>query len=159
MRKAIIVIVVVFLWAGNVSAQQADVVSINQATASSGIGVKPVSSPWSLLDMSRISWSHSYSVSFFSGGSTSGSAGLLHSTMFYELSPKLSLSFSLGVLHNSNALWNNDSHNANLLPGFQLDYHPSDNFRMSISVQRGMGYHSPFVGRSFVYPHNPRLSE
>ncbi len=118
------------------------------------LGVEPVRSPFSLFDLSRISWSHSYSVSFFSGGIGSGSAGLWSSVMHYDLHDNLSLSVNLAVSHNSGAMWGDGSTDAQFLPGFRLDYHPSEKFRMIIDFQQVDGrtaymrgspyYHSPY---------------
>ena len=128
-----------------VSAQQADVASARQTAeeAGSGIGVTPARSSFSLLDGSRITWSHSYSVSFFSGGNVSGSVGFLSSTMHYEISTRLSLAVNLGVVHNTSALWGSGQHNATLLPGFRLDYRPADNIFMSVSYQQYPGGYVP----------------
>ncbi len=127
-------------------ADQAEIEEINRATV---LGVKPAVSPFSLIDLSRVKWSHSYSVGFFSGGSYSGSMGLYNTSMFYELSSKLSLTVNLGIAHNTGAIWGDGSSDANLLPGFRLDYHPSENFRMSIGIQRYSGYYVPYNYRPY----------
>jgi hypothetical protein len=110
-----------------------------------GIGIQPANSAYSLLDLSRITWSHSYSVSFFSGGSTSGSVGLWTTQMNYEISSKLHLALNIGLLHNPGALWSNgEKSEATVLPGFRLDYQPSRNVFMSVSFQQYSGYYSPY---------------
>ncbi len=76
------------------SAQMIEKVDLTNVGNSGSFGVQPAPTPFSLLDLSRISWSNSYSVSYFSGGNNSGSTGLLNSTMFYEVSSKLSLQSS-----------------------------------------------------------------
>lgn len=152
MKTALVTLFVVAM-AASASAQltdQAEIEEINRATV---LGVKPAVSPFSLIDLSRVKWSHSYSVGFFSGGDYSGSMGLFNTTMFYELSSKLSLTLNLGIAHNTGAMWGDGSTDANLLPGFRLDYHPSENFRMSIGVQRYSGYYVPWTYRpSWDYP-------
>jgi len=151
--KTALVTLFVVAMAASASAQltdQAEIEEINRATV---LGVKPAVSPFSLIDLSRVKWSHSYSVGFFSGGDYSGSMGLFNTTMFYELSSKLSLTLNLGIAHNTGAMWGDGSTDANLLPGFRLDYHPSENFRMSIGVQRYSGYYVPWTYRpSWDYP-------
>lgn len=107
--------------------------------SSSSLGLKGAPNPFSLLDISRIRWSHSYSISYFSGGNMSGSAGLLNTNMYYPFSNSLSLSVNIGVLHNSGAIWGDGKNNATILPGFQLDYHPSEKFRMTIGFQKVSG--------------------
>ncbi|MBK7140670.1 MAG: hypothetical protein IPH75_01160 [bacterium] len=110
------------------------------STTSSSLGLQGAPNPFSLLDISRIRWSHSYSISYLSGGDRSGSAGLLKTTMFYDFSKSLSLSVNVGVLHNSGAIWGDSKNDATVLPGFTLDYHPSEKFRMSIGFQKVSGY-------------------
>lgn len=104
------------------------------------LGLKPADKPFSLIDLSRIKWSNSYSLSFFSGGGTSGSAGLYTTALFYEFSPSLSLGLKLGVLHNPGSLFNRTaSTNASFLPGINLDFHPNENFRVSIGIDSYTG--------------------
>ena len=158
MMRVSLIFLTLLVCAVPLSAQQADVASLNSSISNAGLGVRPLSSPFSLLDASRITWSHSYSVCFFSGGNTSGSLGALNSTMFYEISPKLSLTINLGMLHNSGALWGNGDHSATLLPGFRLDYQPSENVHMSVSYQRYNGYLFPNYWRGYgryISPFSP----
>lgn len=138
--KKILVISFILLIAISAQAQLADQAVIEQSSRTSSIGIKPAATPFSLLDFSRIKWSHSYSVSFFSGGTYSGSMGLLNTSMFYEFSSKLSLALNVGVAHNPGAIWGDANNNATILPGFQLDYHPSKNFNISIGMQTYRGY-------------------
>jgi len=129
---------------------KSDMPNIEQ-TSNTGIGLEPAKTPFSLLDFSRIKWSNSYSVSFFSGGGSSGSLGLLNTTMFYEFSSKLSMGVNIGILHNTGAIWGDGRTDASVLPSFMLDYHPSEKFRMSLMVEtlRGSfgdyGYNSHYL--------------
>lgn len=134
------------------SAQMADRAELENVTKNGGLSVKPAANPFSLLDMSRVRWSHSYSVSFFSGGATSGSVGLLNSTMFYDISKSLSLSINLGIVH-SGGSWG-EGRQATILPGFTLDYHPSDKFRMTFMIQQYNLVLNPLVSGSSFW-HNP----
>ena len=159
MKRFVATIAVFMVFAGVAVAQQADLADLKESTATTPLGTKPTPSPSGLLDFSRMQFSHSYSVSFFSGGGTSSSLGMLNSTMFYEFSSKLSLAVNVGVLHNTGALWGSGEKNATLLPGFHLDYHPSEKFRMSVSFQQYSGYFSPYgspfyrssLGRLYPY--------
>jgi hypothetical protein len=144
MKKSSMVIVVVLLFAVPLMAQDIDVAKLRETNAANSLGIKPASTPFSLLDLSRIRWSNSYSVSFMSGAGGSGSVGLLNSTMFYEFSPKLSMALNIGIMHNAGAIWGDANNQATLLPGFQLDYHPSDKFSLSIGVSREAGWLSPY---------------
>ncbi len=108
MKRSLIIIFSLLILFGVSSAQQSDVGSLkgSSSNAISGLGVSPAKSPFSLIDLSRIKWSNSYSVAFFSGGGSSGSVGLWNTTMDYQISSKLFLAVNLGVLHNPGAMWN-----------------------------------------------------
>ena len=136
MRRYSLAIVIVMLLAVPLMAQDTEVAKLHEATPLNTLGVQPATTPFSLLDMSRLRWSNSYSVSFFSGSGYSGSAGLWNSTMLYEFSSKLSMALNIGILHNTGAIWGNGNTDATILPGFMLDYHPSEKFRMTIGVSR-----------------------
>lgn len=120
------------------------------SNTTTSIGLRPAATPFSLLDLSRVRWSHSYSVSYFSSARGSASTGLLNTTMFYDFSPKLSLALNLGLAHDPGALFGNGPRttNSSVLPGFALDYHPSDKFRMSIMFQQLNGDYAPNYRRS-----------
>lgn len=117
------------------------------------VGLRPVSKPFSLIDLSRVKWSHSYSVNFFSGGGTSGSIGMYTSSIFYELSNSLSFDVQIGIAHNPGSIFNNNTNsNAALYPSFNLDYHPSDNFRLSIGIAKHPGiYYNPYLQNGGYY--------
>jgi hypothetical protein len=161
MKWSLLIITSAVLLAGACLAQQADVASLKGTSSSSltGLGVSPASTPFSLIDLSRIKWSHSYSVAFFSGGGTSSSAGLWNTSLDYEISSKLFLSLNMGVLHNPGAIWGRTESNATFLPGFRLDYRPSNNFMMSVSVQQAAGYYDPYYSRSYLGRRYPFLTE
>jgi hypothetical protein len=150
--RNLITIVALFLLALPVSAQFVEQSPPNTDIAEQSFGAPPAETPFSLLDLSRIKWSHSYSVSYFSGGLGSGSLGLFTTTMFYEFSSKLSLDFNLSVAHDPSALWNDGkTSNTAFLPGFSLDYHPSQKFRMSLTYQQFVGnpYYSPYYSPNY----------
>lgn len=143
--KTLITIFAAVILTAPVSAQLVEEAPLANNAAQSSFGSRPAATPFSLLDLSRIRWSNSYSVTYFSGGNGSGSLGIFNTGMLYELSSKLSLNLSVGIAHNPSALWGDKrNNNTELLPGFLLDYHPSEKFRMSLSFQR-------FVGNNF-YP-------
>ncbi len=150
--KGILPVILVIVLGATASAQLSDEAELDALAHSNTLGVGPASSPFSLVDLSRIRWSHSYSLSFFSGGNYSGAVGLLNSTMFYELSPKLSLALNLGIAHNTGALWSNGNSRASFGPGFLLDYHPSRNFRIGLNVQWHEGSYYPLMYRSQLWP-------
>lgn len=150
-RIATVLIVFALTASGQVQGQITDMSGSNSRASVSAFGMKPVGNPFSLLDYSRIRWSHSYSVSFFSGGQSSGTLGMLNTRMFYDFSKSLSLTLNLGIAHTGGSLYANASNNAQFLPGFNLDYHPSKNFRMSISFQRYDGRYVPYGYAPYGY--------
>ena len=161
MKRSMIILFLLVILAALCSAQQADVASLKESSANSvsGLGISPAKSPFSLIDLSRIKWSNSYSVAFFSGGGSSGSVGLWNTSMDYQISSKLFLAVNVGVLHNPSSLWGRSESNATILPGFRLDYRPSDKFMMSISVQQGVGYYDPYYSHGYRGWPSPLLTE
>lgn len=159
MIRRIAVIAALLMFVSVAVAQTVDQASLKQTSGTNMLGIRPARSLFGLLDMSRINWSHSYSISYFSGGGRSGSFGLLNSTMSYELSSKLHLELDLSVLHNTGSLVSNGSADATLLPGFRLDYRPSDKFFMSLSVQSltgqpgGWYLYDPYAWRPYGWSH------
>lgn len=146
MKKFIILLaVIVFTFTLNASAQLVDKADIQSAKENS-LGLKPVAKPFSLIDLSRIKWSHSYSVNYFSGGGTSTGMGLYTGSMFYEISPSLSIDMQLSVAHNPGSLFNNSVANeTSFYPAMNLDYHPSENFRLSLRfISVPAGYYNPY---------------
>ena len=112
------------------------------------LGLKPASKPFSLIDLSKIKWSNSYSMSFFSGGGNSGSVGLYTGLISYEFSSALTLGLKLGIAHDPAALFNRQANSSTaFLPGFSLDYHPSEHFRFSIGMDS--------YGGAGFYPYRP----
>jgi hypothetical protein len=140
MKKIAYCTFITVLLAFSISAAQ----FVDNATISSAntnyLGLKPADKPFSLIDLSRIKWFNSYSLSYFSGGGSSGSAGLYTTSLFYELSSSLSVGLKLGILHNPGYLFDRTaSANASFLPGINLDFHPSQNFRISIGIDSYSG--------------------
>jgi hypothetical protein len=138
-----VVIAALILVAGSASAQMSEEAELQELSSEFNQGLRPAESPFSLLDISRIKWSHSYSVSFFSGGGYSGSAGLFQTSAVYDISSDLTLGVNLGIAH-SGFLLSEQSQDATFLPGFTLDYHPSDKFRMTLMIQTYNGLTSPY---------------
>ena len=161
MKRLFITSLVLLVTVGSLSAQQADVASLKDAktNSASGLGINPAGTPFSLLDLSRVRWSNSYSVAFFSGGGSSGSIGLWNTSLNYDISSKLHLALNLGVLHNPGALWGRTESQASFLPGFRLDYRPSDKVLMSLSVQQVAGYYSPYDSRRYYGGVGPLLTD
>ena len=134
----------VVVLAATASAQLADEVALDNTTRANSLGIAPTARASSLIDLSKLRWSHSYSLSYFSGA-RNGSVGLLNTTMFYEFSPKLSLAFNLGIMHNLGAIRGDAKNSATVLPGFLLSYRPSDKFSLSIEMQTRHGGYYPLT--------------
>jgi hypothetical protein len=125
------IIIILLIGLPPVSAQMADKVELD-SMQKDYLGLKPADAAFSLIDLSRIHWSHSYSISFFSGGGTSGSLGMYTGSIFYDISSSLSLNLKLGIAHNPGSLFDRSvSTNAAFLPGVMIDYHPSDKLHIS----------------------------
>jgi len=107
------------------------------------IGVKSDTKGLSLFDPSRLRISNSYTFSYFSSGNTSGSLGIYTTTLNYQLSHPLSLTLSINYLHQPLSVFGssgsrygrNDLGIKNsVLPNFQLQYRPSNNFSFMINI-------------------------
>jgi len=113
----------------------------------------PVQRTFSLLDPSRLTISHAYTISYLSGGSTSGSVGLYQSIIQYQLARPLTLRVGLAYAHNPlSALGGKSGElvHEGLYPSFQLEYRPSSHVYLGIGYERVPGnlYYSPYCGRS-----------
>lgn len=132
----------------SVSAQMIDKAEIGNMKKDY-LGLKPAGQPFALIDFSKLQWSHSYSINFFSGGGISGSNALYVGNILYEFSPKFSLNLKLGIAHDPGSVFDRSKgQNASFLPGIQLDYHPSPNFRISAGFdtrpQNQYYYYNPY---------------
>lgn len=129
------------------SAQMADRAELREIKSENSVSFQPANSAFSLIDLSRIRWSHSYNMSYYSGSFGSGSYGLYTGSLIYEFSPSLSMYLDVGIGQNLGALVSSDqSSSAQVFPGIAFDYHPSKNFRISVSISRSP--YSPY-GNSF----------
>lgn len=153
LSTSVMMITAVLLVVGTVDAQMADKAELESLSSEYNQSLRPAESPFSLLDLSRIKWSHSYSVAFFSGGGYSGSAGLFQTSAVYDISSSLTLGVNLGIAH-SGMLLSSESSNATFLPGLTLDYHPSDKFRATLMIQTYNGLTNPYYyNRSGLFGH------
>jgi hypothetical protein len=145
--KLIVIFVLVFTWAHIIEAGET-----NFPEQKSGPNLKGSPNLFSLLNSSRIKWSHSYSVSFFSGGGQSGSLGMLRTSMLYEISPKISLQLNLGIQHQGGMLSSDSRNKPDILPGFRFDYHPSESFHIMLNVQKVSGLYYPSYQTGGFWP-------
>ncbi len=135
----------------NASSNGVDRVKVNEIRNQNAVSVEPAVKPFSLIDLSKLKWSHSYSVSFGSNSFGSSGVGMYTGSLLYEFSPKLSMQFALGVAQNLSG--NAVNSTGDLFPAFALDYHPNSKFRLRINVQRSpysnrysSGYLNPYSG-------------
>jgi hypothetical protein len=100
------------------------------------LGIESNAKKFSLLDPQRLKISHSYTFSYFSNSTTSGSFGVYATTLRYQLSDPLSLTLNLNYLHQPLSVFRQNSLGVkeSILPNFQLHYKPSNNFSLWINV-------------------------
>lgn len=122
---------------------------LNGITSPSGAGLFG-----SLFSPNRFHMSHSYGVTFFSGGGQSGSVGLYTNTMDFRLSNPLFLRVNTGVLHRPFGGPKNAPDDAQLVHGAELIYKPTKNFQLNVGYSSTplyggyRPYESPFARRS-----------
>jgi hypothetical protein len=110
--------------------------SSQSQTGGNLLGVESNAKNFSLLDPSRFRMSHSYSFSYFSSGTTSGSFGVYTNLLEYQVSKPLTLTLTLNYLHQPLSVFGEDRLRINdaILPNFHLRYRPSDSFSFTIDV-------------------------
>jgi len=128
--------------------QTTDQAILDNANSNNLLGTSPAVSPFKLLDLSKMKWTHSYSMGYVSGSGTSGTVGMWNTTMFYEFSRKLSLNLNIGIMNTTGSIWGDSNNDATFLPGFVLDYHPSEKFSLIIGMQRMSGAY-PYYGNGY----------
>jgi hypothetical protein len=137
------ILATIFLAAFTANAMAEDVpttqVAANATPAITGnTSLYQSSSPFRLFDPTRLTFNHSYSLSYFSGGSVgSGSMGLYRGSVGYQISRPLFLQVDVGIVHQPGAMFSNNVNgsNAQILPNLSLRYTPSPKFNLIINVQ------------------------
>ena len=124
-------------------------------TSAESIGENRYESKFSLLDPNRFSMSHSYSLSYFSGGGDGQMIGLYINSMKYQLSNSIDVSVKLGWLHQPSNMFSQNrgvTDYGTVLPNFQLQYHPSEKFKFMISFESIPGVYSD-TRRDMIWPY------
>ena len=67
LTNTIIVATILLVLSSAAGAQMVEEGNLSTVTSRNILGMQPASSAFSLIDLSRVKWSNSYSVSFFSG--------------------------------------------------------------------------------------------
>lgn len=115
------------------------------------------------IDMSRIEFHHSYSLSMMSGGGNAQSLGMFTSQFSYAVNPKLSLAGTVGWLHsplgqfggsnqnmtnsNSAQFFNSPLQNGQLFWQGEMLYRPTENtaFHVSYNNFPYQHYYNPWM--------------
>ena len=110
-----------------------------EAYSTDYIGTSRVDSKFSLLDPSRFSMQHSYSVMYSSYGGSGHTIGLYTNQMRYNLSESIDVNVTLGWLHQPTKLLVKGERGVTdygqILPNVQVKYQPSDKFKLLISYE------------------------
>ncbi len=119
-----------------------------------GLGINTLG----FLDPSRLSLSHSYTMTYMTSGNESITRGLFMETIGYRLSKPVTLTFNLGYLHQPYSSYGPDglSQSGTFVGGAALTWRPSDNMFFHFEVANFPSY--PGVG---YYPNGmlrPRYS-
>ena len=100
---------------------------------------------FSIFDPSKLTMSHSYSLSYFSGGRQSGSIGYYMNSLEYRFIKPLKIRLDLGYLHSPSGLFSGGSNAVNsgiFVPGVAVDWRPSDNFNFRFDYRQvPIGYY------------------
>lgn len=125
--------------------------SFTGAPRASDLVQAPSGMGWGLLDPSRFRMRQSYSVSYMSGSSGSGSLGFYVNNIEYKLFDPLTLHVGLGYMHqpfgsrgaNSAGLSVDDGF---FLPSAGLNWRPSDNFQLLVDFRQYPSGTNPYSG-------------
>ncbi|HDS01291.1 MAG TPA: hypothetical protein ENO22_07675 [candidate division Zixibacteria bacterium] len=111
-----------------------------EATSADAIGKARIDNKFSLLDLSRLDMSHSYTISYFSANGQGTTIGMYMNSIRYRISNPLTLNVNLAWVHQPGQLLGGDrgtpTDYGSIYPSFSLEYRPSDKFYLEI------GYHS-----------------
>jgi uncharacterized membrane protein len=110
----------------------------------------------SLLDPSRMHWSHSYSMAYATSSNGSVMQGVFTTDLVYELSRPLTLMFRLGYMHEpyNSYLPEGMSNQGQVFGGAGLTYRPTRNMVFHLEFQQlpasSITYRSPYS--SYYHP-------
>ncbi|MFH1861922.1 MAG: hypothetical protein ABH878_03830 [bacterium] len=111
-----------------------------------GLGLQPLG----LFDPSRMSFAHSYTMSYMTSGGQGIMRGLFMETIGYRLSSPLFLTLNLGYLHQPYSSFGPDGvfQSGSFVGGAALDWHPSDKMHFRVEVANypslGVNPYSPY---------------
>ena len=115
----------------------------------------------SIFDPSKISISHSVSMSYLSMGGQGLAQNLYLNTLRYQIASPLALTVQWGVQnfpHNSIAKDHPAFQNGFFLSGAELRYQPSKNFELLFQYNAGPGlYNRQYYNRPYGFPRQSSL--
>ena len=109
-----------------------------------------------LIDPSKISMSHSFSMSYFSFGGNSLSQSMYLNTIRYQIADPLTLKLQWGIQnfpHNTFMANHPAFQGGPFISGAELDYRPTENIKVKFQYNRMPGYHN-----SYRYPYYSRFN-
>ena len=131
----------------------------------SGSGLGLGLNSFGFLDPSRMTFQHSYSMSYLTSGGQGVMRGLFMESIGYRLSNPLSLTLNLGFMHQPYSSYGPDgiTQGANFVGGAALNWQPSKNMFLRFEVGRypagsQMGYYplwSPMPYGPITQPQTP----
>lgn len=148
-KKVLFVILTLILIGGIVHAQESGSQSGVFVAKPSSVFEKPKGFLDALLDPSRFSMSHSYSMSFSSMGGRSFNQGLYLNTMDFRFSDPLTMRLRIGYAHQpfGGGLGMNGPANGQLfLQQARIQYKPSDKVMFTLDYQQ--------LPSSMLYPYS-----
>jgi hypothetical protein len=104
----------------------------------------PKSSSIFLLDPSRLKINHTISSSYTSIGGRGIFTNLYQANINYKLANPLDVRVTLGVANSQGSFFGPKRGASSILPGFQLHYHPSNNFNLIINYQQYPAGYYPY---------------
>lgn len=123
-----------------------------------GLGINSIG----LLDPSRLSLSHSYTMSYMSSGNQGVARGLFMETIGYRLSNPVTLTFNIGYLHQPYSSYGPDGplESGTFVGGAALTWRPANNMFLHFEVANypsypGYGYYPNGMMRPGYSPTDP----
>lgn len=132
MRKLLLATAVLSFVAVSAFAQTGQ--TTNPVSGATAEGPKP--SSLFLLDPSRFKIGHTISTSYASLGGHGVLTSMYLADIQYKLANPLDIRVSLGFANSQGSLFGPRGSANSIIPGFELNYHPSKNFNLIINYQQ-----------------------
>ena len=119
---------------------------LKRESSSTAIGTSCFDNKFSLLEPSRFSMQHSYSIAYSSVNGYGQTIGLYMNSMKYSFANSLNLNVTIGWVHRPSSVFSRNNRGVTdygrILPNVQLLYQPSDKFRFEINYESIPGVYS-----------------